>query len=89
MTALANDLQAEAKAITSCRVTIGQTNKSHNKGDRFQVHIEVHIPHATLIAEKTSGNSDDVYGMLNAAFDDLRARLLNHFERARERRNEA
>jgi ribosome-associated translation inhibitor RaiA len=88
VTELANELQAAVRAITSCRVTIGMTNKSHTKGDRFDVHIELHVPHATLIAERTSGDTDDLYAMLNAAFDDLRFRVLNHFERTRERRHE-
>lgn len=75
--------------ITSCRVTVGRSNKHHRHGDVFEVRIELHVPRADFVAERSSGPADDVYGTINAAFADLRARLQQHYERARERRNEA
>lgn len=74
--------------ITSCRVTVGMNTKHHRHGDVFEVRIELHVPHANFIAERTSGEADDVYGTIRSAFSDLRDRLQKHFDRARERRNE-
>ena len=74
--------------VTSCRVTVGRSNKHHRHGDIFEVRIELHVPRADFIAERTSGEADDVYATINTAFGDLRERLQHHFERARERRNE-
>jgi ribosomal subunit interface protein len=82
-------LRGQFSDITSCRVTVGRSNKHHRHGDVFEVRIELHVPRADFIAERTSGEADDVYATLNAAFADLRGRLQQHFERARERRNEA
>ena len=72
--------------ITSCRVTVGRSNKHHQKGENFEVRIELHVPRAHFVAE--SGDTADVYGAIHAAFNDLRHRLQNHYEKARERRNE-
>lgn len=88
VTSLADDLKKEISDLTSCRVTVGRTNRHHRQGDSFSVHVEVHVPHATLNAERTSGERDDVYAAVDAAFEDLQRRLRDHFERARERRNE-
>jgi ribosomal subunit interface protein len=85
---LIEKLQREVGAVTSCRVTIGTTNRSQKRGDRYQVHVELHVPSNTLRADLTSGERDDLYATLDTAFDDLRVRLHQHFERARERRNE-
>jgi len=70
-------------------VTVGRNNKHHRHGDVFEVRIDLHVPRADFVAERTSGPADDVYGTINAAFADMRNRLQQHFERARERRNEA
>jgi len=71
--------------ITSCRVTVGRNNKHRRHGDVFEVRLELHVPRTDFIAERTSG---DVYATINAAFDELRDRLQQHFERSRERRSE-
>lgn len=89
VTELTDKLQREMGVVTSCRVTIGKTNKSKKHGDRFSVHVELRVPNAVFNADLTSGERDDLYGTINTAFDDLRARLHSHFDRARERRNEA
>jgi len=73
--------------ITTCRVTVGRSNKHHRHGDNFEVRIELHVPRAHFIAE--SGDTADVYGAINGAFADLRERLQKHYEKARERRSEA
>lgn len=81
-------LQHEVGAFTSCRVTIGKTNRSHKHGDVFQVHVEVHVPSSTFVSERTSGEHDNLYATVDAAFHDLRERVRAHHVKARERRNE-
>lgn len=82
--ALTEKLQQEVRGVTSCRVTIGRTQHSHRRGDLYEVHVELRVPNATLRADLTSGDRDDLYGTVNAAFADLRVRLHQHFERRNE-----
>lgn len=72
VTALADQLQQEVRTITSCRVIIGKTTNRHRQGDVFAVHVAVHVPSATLNAER---EGQDLYAMCSAAFDDLHKRF--------------
>jgi ribosome-associated translation inhibitor RaiA len=69
-------------------VTISRSNTHHRQGDSFLVRIDLHVPQVDLVAERNSGDSDDVYATVNAAFDDAHRRLQTHYDKARERRNE-
>ena len=74
--------------VTTCKVTISRSNKHHRHGDSFMVRIDLHVPGVDLIAERTSGDSDDIYATVDGAFDDARKRLQTHYDKARERRTE-
>ncbi len=84
----AGKLVDQFRTVTSCRVTIGRAQKRARHGDSFEVRVDVHAPHLDLVAETTSGETDNLYGAIDAAFDDLRTRLHDAHERARDRRRE-
>jgi ribosomal subunit interface protein len=81
----AERLARQFGTLTSCRVTIERTNNHHRHGDVFQVRVDLHVPQANLIAEKTSGETDDLYATIDVAFEDLRRRLQQHYDRGASR----
>lgn len=75
--------------VTTCRVTISRSNKHHKHGDSYLVRVDIHVPQVDLVAERNSGDSDDLYATVEGAFEDARRRLQTHYDKARERRTEA
>lgn len=84
----ADKLARQFDHLTTCRVTISRSNKHHKHGDSYLVRVDLHVPQVDLVAEHNSGNTDDLYATVEAAFEDARKRLQTHYEKARERRNE-
>ena len=84
----ADKLAGQFDHVTTCRVTISRSNKHHKHGDSYLVRIDLHVPQVDLVAERTSGETDDLYATVDATFEDARRRLQTHYDKARERRNE-
>ncbi len=60
--------------ITSCRVTVEESDKHRQQGRRFGVHIDVRVPgHAEVVA--TRHHDEDVYVALRDAFDAVARRI--------------
>ena len=72
--------------VTTCRVTISRSNQHHKHGDSYLVRVDVHVPQVDLVAEHSSGDSDDLYVTIDAAFEDARRRLQTHYDRLRDQR---
>jgi ribosomal subunit interface protein len=85
----ADKLAKQFDHVTTCRVTISRSNRHHRHGDSYHVRVDIHVPQVDLVAEHGSGDSDDLYATVDGAFEDARRRLKTHYDRARERRNEA
>ena len=53
--------------ITSCRVTIEETNKHQQQGREFQVGIDVRVPGKEIVVNRV--HAEDAYVALRDAFD--------------------
>lgn len=68
--------------ITSCRVTVGESDKHHRQGRQFRVRVEVRAPgHEEAIS--TLHHHEDVYVALRDAFDSARRQLEEVVREAR------
>lgn len=85
----ADKLARQFDHVTTCRVTVSRNNKHHKHGDSYTVRLDVHVPQVDLVSERSSGVSDDLYATVEAAFEDARHRLQQHYDKARDRRGEA
>lgn len=70
--------------IISCRVTIGQQNKTYRTGNVLQVHIDIQVPGHTIMVNHNPGEGDDM-AVLHKAFDaaaqqlkEYKARKMGH-----------
>ena len=72
--------------ITYCHVVVGAPHKHQNKGNHYEVHVEIRVPGAELAVTRNTGTSDaheDLYVALRDAFDALERRLTRWKEKRR------
>jgi ribosomal subunit interface protein len=55
--------------IISCRVVVNETDKHKNKGNQFEVRVDIHVPGREIVA--TNQRHEDAYIAINEAFDVL------------------
>ena len=68
--------------ITSCRVTVDETEKHHRLGRQFRVHVEARAP-GHVDAVSTLHHHEDVYVAVRDAFDSVRRQLEEAVREAR------
>lgn len=71
--------------LTHCHVVLEEPHRRHQKGKKFHVRIELHVPGKDLVVAKTPDDAkDDLHAALDAAFGDAErvledyARVLRH-----------
>jgi ribosomal subunit interface protein len=72
-------LERFAQGITRCRVTLSQEASKHNKGNRYSVMVEVHVPPQHDLAVKKQKEIRDMPtqlpALINLAFGALERQL--------------
>jgi ribosomal subunit interface protein len=66
------------KGITSCHVFIDASHRSHRKGNRYEVRIEVRIPGTELVVNNKPGDvnaHEDMHVAIRDAFDTMERQL--------------
>ncbi len=72
--------------ITSCRVYINAAQKRHRKGNRYEVHIDVHLPGHELNVNNMPGDRhahEDVYVAIRDAFKAMERQIMKWKEQAK------
>lgn len=67
--------------ITSCRVVVSQNHHGHNKGNHYQVTVDLHVPGQNIVVSrdpKAKGDADDIYVVIRDAFDATERKLKEH-----------
>jgi len=81
-------LEQLTHAIIRCHVTIGLPHQHHVKGKRYEVNIDLTIPHYGLIIGKSHDNKreyEDVYVAIRDAFEAIRRQVEAHNSRRRSK----
>ena len=68
----AEKLEQFAGRITGCRVVVEQAHKNKNKGNLFQIHIDITLPGEEIVVSRESGDNPahaDPYVVVRDAFD--------------------
>ena len=71
--------------IMACRVSIELTHKHQQQGRRYAVRVDVTLPGHELVVDRVQ--HEDVYVAMRDAFDDIKRRIDDTAQRARERRD--
>lgn len=73
--------------ITSCRVTIERHHKNtsglHQKGEDFNIRIELVVPGSDLVVKRASDEHEDIYAALKGSFQAMERQLKEYAERQR------
>ncbi len=71
--------------ITSCRVVVKSSNRRHQQGNLFQIHIDLTVPGREIaVARDTALHAhEDVYVAIRDAFAAARRQLEDHARQAR------
>jgi ribosomal subunit interface protein len=64
LTAKLEDIQPK---ITRCHVVVDETDRHKNKGNLFEVRVDIHVPGREIVA--THQHDEDAYVAINAAFE--------------------
>ena len=67
--------------ITSCHVIVEEIDKHKNKGNLFDVRIDLHVPGRELVA--THQQNEDAYAAITQAFDVMYRQLEEDIRRKR------
>jgi len=67
--------------ITSCHVIVEEIDKHKQKGNLFDVRIDLHVPGKELVA--THQQNEDAYAAITAAFDVMFRQLEQDIEKKR------
>ena len=70
--------------IMACRVSVELTHKHQQQGRRYAVRVDVTLPGHELVVDRIQ--NEDVYVAMRDAFDDIKRRMDEFTDRARERR---
>ena len=82
----AAELDRFADDITSCRVVVELAGKHHERGNLYQVHIDLRVPGAEIAITRAPGEHaeySDVHVALRDAFAAARRRLEDYVRRRR------
>jgi ribosome-associated translation inhibitor RaiA len=66
--------------ITTCKVIVAEIDKHKQKGNLFEVHVDMHMPGAGEIVA-THQRHEDCYIAVTAAFDVVLRQIENTLER--------
>lgn len=75
---LAAKLEDLHPKITKCRVVVNETDKHKNKGNLFEVRVDIHVPGREIVA--TNQRHEDAYVAINEAFEVLTRQLEEKLE---------
>lgn len=75
---LAARLEELHPRITSCRVVVNETDRHKNKGNLFEVRVDIHVPGREIVA--TNQRHEDAYIAINEAFDVVARQLEDGLE---------
>jgi ribosomal subunit interface protein len=67
--------------ITSCHVVVDETDRHKNKGNLFQVRVDLHVPGREIVA--TRQQHEDAYVAISAAFDAVIRQLEDEIQKQR------
>ena len=70
---LAARLEDIQPKITRCHVVVDEIDRHKNKGNLFEVRIDIHVPGREIVA--THQRNEDAYVAIGAAFDVLTRQL--------------
>ena len=70
--------------ITHCRVVVGELDRHKQKGNLFEVHLDLHVPGHDVVA--TRQQHEDAYAALNQAFGVLTRQLDESLRKERDAR---
>jgi ribosomal subunit interface protein len=82
----ASKLERHFDRVTSCRVTIEAAHRQNRKGQIFRCAVDVTVPGAELVANRTPGQAqqhEDVYVAVRDAFDAMDRQLQSFAEKRR------
>lgn len=80
----AADLEQVWDRITSCRVVIEPTNRTHRHGNIYRVHVDLSVPGGTVVVNRDPGENhahEDAHVAVRDAFDAVRRRLQDHMRK--------
>ncbi|HET7650089.1 MAG TPA: HPF/RaiA family ribosome-associated protein [Gammaproteobacteria bacterium] len=79
-------LERFSTQIIGCHVTIEQSERHHQKGNRYRMHVQVQVPGQDLYVShdpaRENQTAEDAYVVLRDTFDAVR-RQLEEYERVR------
>ena len=76
---LASKLNEIHPKITSCHVIVDEVDRHKTKGNQFEVHIVLHVPHRGEVVA-TRRSHEDPYLAVNEAFDVVTRELNKELE---------
>lgn len=81
-------MEAIEERMTSCRVVVTAPHKSQQKGNLFQVRIEVDVPGDRLVVSRDSEDPahEDLAAAVRDAFETAHRMVRQHVERHHTRR---
>ena len=78
---LASRLDDLHPKITRCHVVVDETDRHKNKGNLFEVHVDLHVPGSEIVATKQA--NADAYAAINEAFEVVTRQLEDTVRRQR------
>jgi ribosomal subunit interface protein len=71
--------------ITRCHVAVEATSRDHQTGHQFQVHIDLTVPGAEIVARRnaSAGGNENVYVAVRDAFAAVTRQLEDHVRKQR------
>lgn len=72
--------------IIGCRVTVAAPHRHHHQGNIYEVRIDITVPHAELVINRTPSQNhayEDVYVAIRDAFAAAKRRLERYAEKQR------
>ena len=76
---LASKLNELHPKITSCHVIVDEVDRHKTKGNQFEVHVVLHVPHRGEVVA-TRHSHEDPYLAVNEAFDVVTRELNKELE---------
>jgi ribosomal subunit interface protein len=67
--------------ITRCHVVVDETDRRKTKGNLFEVHVDIHVPGADIVA--TQKANEDAYVAISEAFEVVTRQLEEAMRRQR------
>jgi ribosomal subunit interface protein len=77
----AEKLERFFNGITSCRIVVTQSHHRHNKGNLYEIRVDVTVPRKEIVVNREPADhhtDEDVYVAVREAFDTTRRQLESH-----------